>query len=151
MSDLVSKEQQEAAEAGKSTSSVAEKILPPETTLDDIVAMAKKELRDTYGSVDESPKDRKPQGRLDIMLVQIMEIKKDANGHAYRPMDDLKDDGDKQYIVNLISRRHGDGDRKMSAREVQRVVDICAKVGIDWKKAHLHDAARMKNGERPHA
>lgn len=149
MADLVSPAQQAAAEAGKSTTAIAEKLLPEEDLLSAIAEQASREISGGLGKVNEHPSDGRPRGRLDIVLAQLFDMKTDKKGHAFRPFDDLEDEGDKQFVAQLVDKRYTQKNRTVTTREVQRIVDICAKVNISWKNAHNHKLATLENGERP--
>jgi hypothetical protein len=149
MSELVSQDQKTAAEAGKSTTALAEKLMPESDILSAIAEQAQRELAGGMGKVNEHPSDGRPRGRLDVVLAQLFDMKEDKKGHSYRPFDDLESDADKQFIVQLVDKRYTQKNRHVTTREVQRVVDICAKVNIHCKNAHNHKLATLENGERP--
>jgi hypothetical protein len=149
VSDMISKDQQTAAEQGKSTTALAEKLLPESDILSAIAEQSAREISGGLGKVNEHPSDGRPRGRLDIVLAQLFDMKTDKKGHSYRPFDDLEDDGDKQFVAQLVDKRYTQKNRNVTTREVQRVVDICAKVNIHWKTAHNHKLATLEDGTRP--
>ena len=107
------------------------------------------------GQTDEHPREG-PSGRLDVVLMRLYETREDRRGKAYRAFDEIESDHDKSFIAALVQRRWKDKDRRVSTREVQKVVDIAATVGVKWANAHRGEGnSRVRivlpNGETPHA
>lgn len=88
------------------------------------------------GNTDEHPKNDGPSGRLDIVLMRLLEPREDLRGHVYRVFDNIAEDTDKAFIASLVQRRWQEKDRRTNTRETQKVVDIAAAVGVHWANAH---------------